>query len=78
MTQGNVRGEDEDARRKLEDLKLQGYKDISEGRADKVVMKVEETRPGAIADTLKAADQNAGQTFNDVGRFHDEEIVKKK
>lgn len=80
MTQENLRGANEDARRKMEDLSLQdkGLKDLPEGRGEKVVMKVEDSRPGAIAETLKAADQNAAQTFNDVGRFHDEGIVRKK
>ncbi|KAK7277464.1 hypothetical protein RJT34_22477 [Clitoria ternatea] len=38
----------------------------------KVELKVEESRPGAAAETLKAADQIAGQAFNDVGRMDDE------
>jgi len=82
VTQENVRGGDEDARRKMEELRLhdKGFKDLSEGRGhkDKVVMKVEESRPGAMADTLKAADQMAAQTFNDVGRMDEEGVVRKK
>ncbi|KAF3441749.1 hypothetical protein FNV43_RR15664 [Rhamnella rubrinervis] len=36
------------------------------------LVNLEETRPGYVASTLKAADQMAGQTFNDVGRIDDE------
>ena len=72
--QEKVSGAGETARRKMEEPKLQG-KEGSGGRGDKVVVKVEESRPGAIAETLKAADQIAGQTFNDVGRFDEEGVV---
>lgn len=72
--QENVSGAGETARRKMEEPKLQGKEGYG-GRGDKVVVKVEESRPGAIAETLKAADQIAGQTFNDVGRFDEEEGV---
>ncbi|XP_048127566.1 late embryogenesis abundant protein ECP63 isoform X3 [Rhodamnia argentea] len=34
----------------------------------------EDTRPGAIATTLKAADDMSGQTFNDVGRINEEGV----
>ncbi|XP_039174169.1 late embryogenesis abundant protein ECP63 [Eucalyptus grandis] len=45
--------------------------------AEKVVeVYVEDTPPGAIASTLKAADQMSGQTFNDVGRIDDEGVVR--
>lgn len=43
---------------------------------DKVEIKLEETRPGAVAETLKAADQMTGQAFNDVGRMDDEGVVR--
>lgn len=39
------------------------------------VIKVEETRPGAVAEALKAADQMHGQAFNDVGKMGDEEVI---
>lgn len=38
-----------------------------------MVVDMEETRPGALASTLKVADDMAGQTFNDVGRMDGEE-----
>lgn len=77
MMQENVNSADEATRRKMEELRLQGkgHGGESRGREEKVVVKVEESRPGAIAETLKAADQIAGQTFNDVGRFDDEGVV---
>lgn len=79
VMQENVSGADEGARRKMEDLRLRGKgygsHESAGGRGDKVVVKVEESRPGAIAETLKAADQIAGQTFNDVGRFDEEGVV---
>ncbi|TXG58381.1 hypothetical protein EZV62_016210 [Acer yangbiense] len=34
---------------------------------EKVEINIEETRPGAVASTMKASDQMSGQTFNDVG-----------
>ncbi|TKY53028.1 Embryonic protein DC-8 [Spatholobus suberectus] len=76
-TKENVSGADEAARRKMEELRLQGkgYGEECEGRGDKVVFKVEESRSGAMAETLKAADQIAGQTFNDVGRLDEEGVV---
>ena len=41
-----------------------------------VVIAVEDTRPGYVAGTIKAADQMTGQTFNDVGRIDEEGIIK--
>lgn len=38
-------------------------------------LSVEETRPGAVAEALKAADQMHGQAFNDVGKMGDEDVV---
>ncbi|KAK4272794.1 hypothetical protein QN277_021300 [Acacia crassicarpa] len=46
------------------------------GRGEEVLIEVEESRPGAVADTLKAADQMTGQTFNDVGRMGDEGTIR--
>lgn len=48
---------------------------IARGRGGEgaVVVDLEETRPGALASTLKKADDMAAQTFNDVGRIDDEE-----
>ena len=43
-------------------------------RGEEVLVEVEESRPGAVADTLKKADQMSGQTFNDVGRVEEEGI----
>lgn len=40
-----------------------------------VVRVGEETRPGAVAEALKAADQMHGQAFNDVGRMGDEDVT---
>ena len=37
-----------------------------------MVVGMEETRPGALASTLKQADDMAGQTFNDVGRMDED------
>ncbi|XP_054804399.1 embryonic protein DC-8-like [Prosopis cineraria] len=45
-------------------------------RGEEVLIEVEETRPGAVADTLKAADQMTDQTFNDVGRVGDEGTIR--
>ncbi|CAN1860374.1 Late embryogenesis abundant protein ECP63 [Linum perenne] len=42
---------------------------------DQSEMPLEKTRPGAVAATIKAADQMSGQTFNDVGRMGDEGVV---
>lgn len=36
----------------------------------------EKTRPGVVASDLKASDQMAGQTFNDVGRVRDETTAR--
>ncbi|CAN0879982.1 Pentatricopeptide repeat-containing protein At5g03800 [Linum grandiflorum] len=44
-------------------------------RKEEGAMPVEKTWPGAVAATLKAADQMSGQTFNDVGRMGDEGVV---
>lgn len=46
------------------------------GRGEKIVIDVEETRPGYVANTLKAADQMTGQSFNDVGRIDDKATIK--
>ncbi|KAJ0089010.1 hypothetical protein Patl1_32309 [Pistacia atlantica] len=43
---------------------------------ERVEINIEETRPGAIAETLKTADQMTGQTFNDVGRIDDEGTIR--
>lgn len=51
-----------------------GRREVPED-AEKVEIKVEETRPGAVASTLKAADQMTAQTFNDVGRMDDEGFI---
>lgn len=45
-------------------------------RGEKVVIEVEESRPGAVADTLKAADQMSGRAFNDPDRFVDEGTIR--
>ncbi|PON56129.1 Late embryogenesis abundant protein LEA [Parasponia andersonii] len=80
--------EEEEARRKMEELKLKGYdtvqKTTGENKdAEKFEMKVEgieiageDTRPGYGATTIKAADQMSGQTFNDVGRIDDEGLIR--
>lgn len=47
------------------------------GGGGAVVVGLEESRPGALASTLKQADDMAGQTFNDVGRMDDEEVRSK-
>ncbi|CAK9323107.1 unnamed protein product [Citrullus colocynthis] len=47
------------------------------GGGGAVVVGLEESRPGALASTLKQADDMAGQTFNDVGRMDDEEVPSK-
>lgn len=41
-----------------------------------LVVALEETRPGYVAAVLKEADQEAGQTFNDVGRIDDEGVIR--
>ncbi|KAK7345447.1 hypothetical protein VNO77_16051 [Canavalia gladiata] len=78
-TKENVSGGgEEDTRRKMEELKVhgKGYGEEPERRGgDKVVLRVEESRPGAVAETLKATDQMTGQTFNDVGRMDDEGVI---
>lgn len=72
--------EKEETRRKMEGLNMggKGYKsdESGGGRGDRVVFKIEETRPGAVAETLKAADQITGQTFNDVGPLDDEGVTR--
>lgn len=45
-------------------------------RGEEVLVEVEESRPGAVADTLKKADQMSGQTFNDVGRVEEEGTIR--
>ena len=79
-TQENLKGAEEEAGRKMEELNVKGKKgyntDESGDRGDKVTVKLEETRPGAVAGALKAADQMTGQTFNDVGPFDDEGDVR--
>lgn len=57
----------------MEEMKLKGN-DGGRGVSERVVVKVEDTRPGAFASTLKASDQMSGQTFNDVGRVNDEGV----
>jgi len=37
-----------------------------------VEVKVEDSKPGKVATSLKASDQMTGQTFNDVGRMDDD------
>lgn len=55
----------------------EGERQNQRANAEKVeVVYVEDTPPGAIASTLKAADQMSGQTFNDVGRIDDEGVVR--
>lgn len=70
---------------KMEELKLKGEepraarKHGSTGRtvpAGTVENDIEETHPGAIAETLKAADQITGQTFNDIGRIDEEGAIR--
>ncbi|KAL4031787.1 hypothetical protein IC575_010078 [Cucumis melo] len=53
---------------------------IARGRGGEgeVVVGLEETRPGALASTLKQADDMAGQSFNDVGRMDEEGVVRSK
>ena len=45
-------------------------------RGEEVLVEVEESRPGVVADTLKKADQMSGQTFNDVGRVEEEGTIR--
>ena len=45
-------------------------------RPEKVEINIEETRPGAVASTMKASDQMSGQTFNDVGRIAEEGTIR--
>ncbi|GLT93456.1 hypothetical protein SLE2022_112490 [Rubroshorea leprosula] len=59
-------------------MRMRGEEDTSPGglrEREKVVINLEDTRPGAVVATLKTADQMTGQTFNDVGRFDDEGAV---
>lgn len=48
----------------------------AERPGEKVMINVEETRPGGVAEMLKASDQMTGQTFNDVGRLRDEGTIR--
>ncbi|KAF3943166.1 hypothetical protein CMV_030246, partial [Castanea mollissima] len=75
----------EEARRKMEGLKLKGqeYKDEAtrnesdaEREVGTVEVDVEETRPGYVASKLKEADQISGQAFNDVRHLDDEGKVR--
>ena len=64
---------EEEARRKMEGLKVEDECGVGKGRrGGKTVVNVEEPRPGGVAATVKASDQMSGQTFNDVGRLGDE------
>ena len=57
---------------------IRGNADVGHvGReAEKIEVNIEKTRPGAVAATLKAADEMAGQTFNDVGPLDDEGVIR--
>ena len=57
---------------------IRGNADVGHvGReVEKIEVNIEKTRPGAVAATLKAADEMAGQTFNDVGPLDDEGVIR--
>lgn len=55
-------------------LKL--HRDRGRSGGEAMVVDVKETRPSAVAATLKKSDQLAGQTFNDVGPLNEEETVR--
>ncbi|RDX69589.1 hypothetical protein CR513_51272, partial [Mucuna pruriens] len=55
-----VSGSSEETRRRMEEVRVQD-KDYGAGRGgEKLVIKMEESRPGAVADALKAADKAMG------------------
>lgn len=47
---------------------------VGSDQGKEAVVDAEKTRPGHVAAVLKASDQMAGQTFNDVGRMRDETL----
>ncbi|XP_027353211.1 embryonic protein DC-8-like [Abrus precatorius] len=71
---GLFTGRKEEAMEKTKE-KVSGTEEVRDyggGRGrDKMVIEVEESRPGAMADTLKVAEQ----VMSDVGRFDDEGVV---
>lgn len=71
--QENLSEADEEARRKMEggDVREETWRRGNEG-----VIRTEDTRTGAVAERLKAADQMTGQTFNDVGALDDEGVTR--
>ncbi|QHO26029.1 putative glycosyltransferase [Arachis hypogaea] len=84
-TKENLSGAEEEARRKMEELKVEGGggydRDLETAAAgDKPsTVRLQKTRPVAVAEALKASDQMTGQAFNDVGRVDgdgDEEVSK--
>ena len=60
--QEKLSGTEEEARRKMEEMRVEGKEGGSGG--EKVLIRVEESRPGAAAEAVKAADQ----ALNNVGR----------
>jgi len=69
---------DNEARRKMEGGNVggKGFGEETCKRGNEWVIRTEDTRPGAVAERLKAADQMTGQTFNDVGRLDDEGVTR--
>jgi hypothetical protein len=57
---------------------IRGNADVGHGgrEVEKIEVNIEETRPGAVAATLKTADEMAGQTFNDVGFLDEEGVIR--
>jgi len=69
---------DEEAKRKLEggNVERKGFGEETWRRGNEGVIRTEDTRTGAVAERLKAADQMTGQTFNDVGPLDDEGVTR--
>lgn len=69
---------DEEARRKTEGRNVgdKGFREETWRRGNEGVIRTEDTRTGAVAERLKAADQMTGQTFNDVGAMDDEGVTR--
>lgn len=75
--QGKLSGTEEEARRKMEEVRVQDkdYRGAGKG-GEKLVIEMEESRPGVIAEAVRAVDQVKNQTFNDAGRFDEEGVIR--
>ncbi|CAJ1889574.1 unnamed protein product [Sphenostylis stenocarpa] len=65
-----VSGTPEDARRRMEEVRVQDKEYGTGHGGEKLVIKLEESRPGAVADAMKAAERALGGEMEEEGILH--------